>query len=78
MKILYDNEIVYHIKDTRVVESCGIPYWEAFVKIQKEHPELGFQFYLREEGRLDWRISYLSAAKKYGKKIVVLDRQRSE
>lgn len=78
MKILYDNEIVYHIRDTRAVESCGIPYWEAFVTIQRRCPEIGFQFYVREDGRLDWRISYLSVAKRYGKKIVVLDRQRSE
>lgn len=78
MKILFGDKIVYSIKDVSVVESYGVSYWEAFVKIQKEHPEIGFQFYSGQDGKLDWKIYYISVAKRDGKKIIVLDKQRSE
>lgn len=80
MKILFDDKIVYSIRDATVVELCGMPvaYWEALVQIQKAHPEIGFQFYLRQDGRLDWKLHYLTDAKRDGKKIIVLDKQCSE
>lgn len=80
MKILFDDEVIYSIKDVSVVELCGMPvaYWEALVTIQRRYPEIGFQFYLSQDGRLDWRLYYLTDAKRDGKKIVTLDRQRSE
>lgn len=78
MKILFDDKIVYSIRDIKVIKSYDVSYWEAFVRIQKEHPEIGFQFYFGQDGKLDWKIYYISVAKRNGKKIVTLDRQRSE
>ena len=80
MKILFDDEVVYSIRDVEIIELCGMPiaYWEALVKIQREHPEIGFQFYLSQDGRLDWVLYYLTDAKRDGKKIIVLGKQRSE
>ena len=80
MKILFDDKIVYFIKDTAVVELCDMPVEDlgALALIQKRHPDVGFQFYLRKDGRLDWKLYYLDDAERNGKRIIVLDKQRSE